>query len=85
MCSLLSNPIFAFFRNLSLTIDFFLTNTRLFDLIFVNDMIENMVLYKTNIKLALQLSRKRSYIRMYKGMVVYKGPGDDCIDIDSAI
>ncbi len=36
------------------------------------------VLEKIKIKLAPLWHKKRSYIAVYKGMVVYKGPGDHC-------
>ncbi len=37
------------------------------------------VLEKIKIKLAPLWHKKRSYIAVYKGMVVYKGPGDHCM------
>ncbi len=79
MPALCSKPVFMFCQNsYPSPLIFFLMDTCLFDLIFVDSMIAYTVLEKIKIKLAPLWHKKRSYITVYKGMVVYKGLGDLC-------
>lgn len=54
-------------------------DTRLFDLTSVNSMMVYTALDKIKTKVAPLQHKKRSYIAVYKGMMVYKKPDDHCI------